>query len=323
MRSYLSIIIILISLTIVGCFNNDEPIETTTENVDLLSIVDVNIPNWELIRSRFIADQQDLKRYLGRGDELYFAYGFERLLIREYKNKKSFPLKVEAYLLNSSENAYGLYSFDQVGKKLDIGQGAVYSLGVLRFWKDRLFVKIIATEEYQELEKDAIMFAKIIDSKIKSTGPKPKIISYISEEKLIQDSIHYFHKNISFNNIYYLPETVHLNLNDETNGVAVQYSFGGGNFPRLIIIEYPDNTLAEIAYNNFKKSYFSDQKTVNESENNIIIQTDENDFNSMYLYKNFIILTFEALTANTCKRLSDQTIFKIDMVSDVTESYKK
>lgn len=317
MRMFLVIILNFISLTIIGCLNNDEPIETATESVDLISIVDVNIPNWELIRSRFIVDQQELRRYLGRSDELYFAYGFERLLIREYKNKKSFPLKVEAYLLNSSENAYGIFSFDQVGKKIAIGQGAVYSLGILRFWKDRLFIKIIATEEYQELEKDAIMFAKIIDSKIKNTGQKPKIISYVPEEKLIPDSMHYFHKNISFNNIYYLPETIHLNLNEETNAVAVQYSFGGGNFPRLIIIEYPDNTLSETAYNSFKKSYFSDQKTVNESENNIIIQTDENDYNSMYLYKNFIILTFEALTANTCKKLSDQTIFKINMDPDV------
>ncbi len=59
-----------------------------------------------------------MKRYLGRGEELYFAYGFERLLIREYKNKKSFTIKVEAYLLDSSENAFGLYSFDQIGKSL-------------------------------------------------------------------------------------------------------------------------------------------------------------------------------------------------------------
>lgn len=305
-------ILIFISLIYVGCTKNNEPNENTSENIDLLSIVDVNVPGWTLERSRFIIDQQEMKRYLGRGEELYFAYGFERLLIREYKNKKSFPLKVEAYLLNSSENAYGIYSFDQIGKKLPIGQGAVYSLGILRFWKDRLFIKIIATEEYQELEKDTITYAKIIDSKIKNTGQKPKIVSYVPEGNLILDSIHFFHKNISFNNIYYLPETVHLNLDENTNCVAAQYSLGGGNFPRLIIIEYPDEISSSFAYESFKKSYFSDQKSMGESENSIIIKTDENDYNSMFIYKNFIILTFESLTANTCKKLSDQAIFRID-----------
>ncbi len=313
MRLYISIMFVLIALIYSGCFKNDDSNEATNESIDLLSIVDINVPGWTLERSRFIVDQQEMKRYLGRGEELYFAYGFERLLIREYKNKKSFPIKVEAYLLNSSENAYGLFTFDQVGKKLNIGQSAVYSLGILRFWKDRLFIKIIATEEFQELEKDAIAFARIIDSKIKNAGTKPEIISYIPEEKLISDSVHYFHKNISFNNIYYLPETIHLGLNEDTNGVASQYSFGGGNFPRLIIIEYTDNILSKTAYDNFKKAYFLDQNIINESENDIIIQTDEKDYNSMVLHDKFIILTFESLTVNTCKRLSEQTISKIGL----------
>ncbi|MGQ9610181.1 MAG: DUF6599 family protein [bacterium] len=312
MRLYVSIMIILMSLIYNGCFNNDDPNETATEDIDLLSITDVNIQGWTLERSRFIVDRQEMKRYFGKSEELYFAYGFEKLLIREYKNQKSLPIKIEAYLVNSSEDAYGLFTFDQIGKKLNIGQGAVYSLGILRFWKDRLFIKVIATEEYQELEKTAIMFARIIDSKIKSSGIKPRIINYIPEEKLIFDSIHYFHKNISFNNIYYLPETVHLGLNEDTNGVSAQYSFGGGNFPRLIIIEYPDDISAKTAFENFRRAYFTDQEVINESENNIIIRTDENDYNSMVLYNKIIILTFESLTVNTCKKLSDQTILKIE-----------
>jgi hypothetical protein len=300
-----------------GCSKKDKQEPTIAEEeANIASIVNVNIPGWKAGLDRVINYEQGLRSYLrlysDRLADLYLAYGFKKVATTEYKNSSSLSVMVEVYDFGSSKNAYGIYSFDTVGKKMDIGNDAVYSHGILKFWKGRLFVRIVAQEEYRQLEKSLILFAKAVDQKIINAGEKPYLLTKLPEEKIVPDSLHFFHENVCLNNIYYIPESHILGLSDQTDVVTAQYSFSKDSYPRLFIIEYPDEISAQNAYNAFTVLYYDVQASVYKDDDINIVLTDENDNNSISIKRNFVILVFESQTEDFIKKLVKETLKKID-----------
>ncbi|HGE70450.1 TPA: hypothetical protein ENX78_06425 [Candidatus Poribacteria bacterium] len=306
--------LILIMLFIFcGCSKKDkQEITVSEEDVDIAKIVNVNIPGWKAGIERVINYEQGLRLYAGRLADLYLVYGFKKFATKEYKNPNSLSIMVEVYDFGNSKNAYGIYSFDTIGKKMDIGNDASYSYGILRFWKGRLFVRIVAQEEYRQLEKSVIQFAKAVDQKITNIGERPYLLTKIPQEKMVPDTLHFFHENACLNNIYYIPESYTLGLSDQTDVVTAQYSFGANSYPRLFVIEYPDELSAQNAYNAFTVRYYDEQTPVYRNDDINIVRTEEDDYNSISIKKNFVILVFEAHSADINKRLTKEVTKKID-----------
>jgi hypothetical protein len=300
-----------------GCSKKDKQEPTITEEeANIANIVSVNISGWKPGLDRVINYEQGLRSYLrlysDRLADLCLAYGFKKVATKEYKNSNSLSIMVEVYDFGSSKNAYGIYSFDTVGKKMGIGNDAVYSHGILKFWKGRLFVRIVAQEEYRQLEKSLILFAKAVDQKITDAGEKPYLLTKIPEEKIVPDSLHFFHENVCLNNIYYIPESHTLGLSDQTDVVTAQYYFSKDSYPRLFIIEYPDEISAQNAYNAFTVLYYDVQASVYKDDDINIVLTDENDNNSISIKRNFVILVFESKTEDFTKNLVKETLKRID-----------
>ncbi|HGJ64711.1 TPA: hypothetical protein ENS27_04895 [bacterium] len=312
MRYLYSVFIFFILILFFACGRaKHDQVEPIPHEYDLTVIADVSISGWKPDITRFIYNKENLKKYAGNLAELYSSYGFKKLIVKQYINSKSKMLKIELFELDKSENAFGLYSFDTIGKKQDIGQGAVYDHGILRFWKDRLFVKIVASEDYKEIEKDIISFAKAIANNINYEGQKPDIIELVPEENLVTDSLCFFHHNICLNNIYYVPETHALNLSDETDAVAVQYKVDGNVYPRLIIVRYPDEISAENAHKNFSKLYFDVNTAIYNDDKINVVRTEEGEYNSISLRRNYIVLVFESRSSNTSRDLAGAALKKI------------
>ena len=295
-----------------GCSSKDQEVEVPQgDAVDLLSLASVQIDGWREKETTLVSKTKDISEYLGREAELYLSYGLKRLAAKEYENKKSQPILVEVYEFGDSEDAYGIYSFDTVGKKLDIGQGAVYNHGLLRFWKDELLVRILAKEEYMELEEDVISFGREIDSRILTTGSTPNLLTLIPEEKLIEDSLHFFHENICLNNIYYTPASTALGLSEQTDAVAARYDLGGKQ-PLLLLIQYPNGVAAETAFTEFGDLYFEGEPVYPDRRINIVALGEE-EYSSITLTRNFLILTLDAGNAEGCKKLVASTLAKISL----------
>jgi hypothetical protein len=73
--------------------------------------------------------------YMDGAAELYLAYGFQRLTVRKFEKSSQRPITLELYEMASSEDAYGLFSFDRQDEAVGIGQGSEFGGGLLRFWK--------------------------------------------------------------------------------------------------------------------------------------------------------------------------------------------
>jgi len=306
-------VLLLVLMVFYGCSKKDFQEQSAAEKeIDLAAVVNVNVPGWKVAKEHVIDNEKSLKQYAGRFADLYISYGFKKLIAREYQNSSSLSIVVEVYDLGTGKNAYGLYSFDTVGKKLSIGQDAVYEHGILGFWKSRLFIQVIAQEEFQQLEKYVIAFARAVDQKILYTSEKPALLNMVPEERMVPDSLHFFHQNICLNNIYYIPESYSLGLSDQTDVVTAQYNVGKGVYPRLIMVEYPDEISAQSAYNGFTVLYFDEETPIYKDDNINVVRTEEGEYNSISIRRNFVILVFEPRSVDVSRQIAGAALKKLD-----------
>jgi hypothetical protein len=307
----------LISLLVIvvcsGCASKDKEAPQSDET-DLLSLVSVQIPGWQEEETMLLSETKDMAEYMDSEAEIYLAYGFRRLAVKKYENGKSLPMVLEVYEFDSSEKAYGAYSFDTVGEKPSIGQAAVYGHGLLKFWKDKMLVRVIAEEDYSELEEDILAFGREVDSKILTTGSRPELLSLVPTENLVQDSLHFFYKDVCLNNIYYIPEFSALCLSDQTKVVTARYALGGFQPALLLLIEYPGESEAAVAFEDFDASYLQGLDAGPAEQNTKIAQFGEEDYNAMTLKGKFVILVFEARSPGACIELIASTVAKIEML---------
>ncbi len=307
-----ALILLLVIVVCSGCSSKDKE-APQSEEPDLLSLVSVQMPGWQEKETMLLSETKDMAEYMDSEAEIYLAYGFRRLAVKKYKNENSLPMVLEVYEFDSSEKAYGAYCFDTVGEKPNIGQAAVYGHGLLRFWKDKMLVRVIAEEDYSELEEDILAFGREVDSKILTTGSRPELLSLIPTEKLVPDSLHFFHKEVCLNNIYYISEFSALCLSDQTKAVTARYALGGVQPALLLLIEYPGESEAAMAFEGFNASYLQGVDAGPADQQTKIAQFGEEDYNSMTLKGKFVILVFEARSPAVCIELIASTLAKIEL----------
>jgi hypothetical protein len=200
--------------------------------------------------------------------------------------------------MNSSPDAYGLFSFDQEGERVELGQKGVYGYGLLRFWKGRFLVRILGSQD--NLKETILKFGAQINQKIKTKGEHPELLSKIPKENQVPNSDHFFHKQILLNNLYFLSDKNILNLSDKTDCLLVDLKFDMEIF-KLLLIEYPDSQKANNAYESFNKFYLKNDAL----EKNKIIEIEEGKLVGMDLEKNYFILVFEGKDKKEILQLLD------------------
>ncbi|MDP3024440.1 MAG: hypothetical protein Q8O10_02795 [candidate division Zixibacteria bacterium] len=233
-------------------------------------------------------DRKNLYDYLDGGAELYLAYDFQSLLVQDYKaGEKS--ITVEVYLMETSQDAFGLYSLDQEGENIQIGDRANYGSGLLNLWKGNYFVRITDMNGNDQYKEAILQLGKDIESKIEIKGQKPKLLSKLPPEGLIPNSQRFFHKQIVLNNLYFIATENLLNLNESTSAVMGDYLLGKMNL-KLLLISYPDSSSAKSSFDNFCTKYLK----VSPASKRIIQKVEENKFVGLELEKNYLWITFES-----------------------------
>lgn len=247
-----------------------------------------------------IFDRKNFFDYMDGGAELYLAYDFQRLAVQRYLSDsvRKNPLTVEIYQMNSSPDAYGLFSFDQEGEAVQIGQKGIYGYGLLRFWKGRFLVRIIGSQD--NLKETILKFGAEIDQKIKTEGKPSELLSKIPKDNQVPNSDHFFHKQILLNNLYFLSDKNILNLSEKTDCLLVDFKLDE-QILKLLLIEYPDSKKADNAYGSFNKFYLKNEA----SEKNKVIEIEEGKLVGTDLEKKYFILVFEGKDKKEILQLLD------------------
>ncbi|MDP3017874.1 MAG: hypothetical protein Q8N70_12495, partial [Deltaproteobacteria bacterium] len=251
-------------------------------------------------------DRNTAFRYMDGAAELYRSYAFKLLLVRRYLKAGHPSLLVELFDMGSSEDAFGIFSYQIEEEEVGIGQGSDYGGGLLRFWKGNYFANVFAERETPATRKDILTLGEAIVKNIKKEGSKPKLIQFLPEEGLSQGTIHYFHLHQVLNHHYFISHENILNLGARTNAILATYpSPGEKGKTFLLLIQYPDQKQAEKAFQSFLKAYMP------EAPSSKTVKTENGKWTSAKIHRQYILVVFDAPSVEKTEELIRAVVKKL------------
>jgi hypothetical protein len=204
-------------------------------------------------------DSKTLFAYMDGAAELYLAYGFRNLTVRRYERQGRSAITVELYELASSEDAYGLFTFERQDEPAGIGQGSEFGGGMLRFWKERYFAAVYTEGEGSEVESALLAMGGVTADAIPKTGSEPKWIALLPgrDHGLVDRSVRFVRSYVLLNQRFFIAHQNILNLSRDTEALLAQY-LRENQKTHFLLIRYPDGKAAEAAYQSFMKAYLAD-----------------------------------------------------------------
>jgi Family of unknown function (DUF6599) len=224
---------------------------------ELQKVLPENVLNWSKAEQDHFYDSETIFDYIDGAGEVYRAYNMRYCLSRRYAAPEGPPIILDAFEMDSSYDAFGVFTHDPDGDQLAIGQGAVYRSGWLGFWKDRFFVSLYADEETEAAKQALLALARKVASLIKKEGPKPQILSRLPKKGLQALSIRYFHDHPVLNRHYFISTENILRLGGQTEAVLAAYQLKEGA-ALILLVHYPEAEKAKDAYSGFLKHYLPD-----------------------------------------------------------------
>jgi hypothetical protein len=251
-------------------------------------------------------DSKTLFEYIDGAAELYLAYGFRGLRIRKFEKSSLPPITVELYEMASSEDAYGLFSFERQDESVGIGQGSEFGGGLLRFWKGKYFVSIYADGGGTEAESAILTMGRVTADLIKGVGQEPELVNLIPGKDLglVDRSVRYLKSHVLLNQRFFIAHENILNLSRKTEAVLAQYSREKEK-TYLLLVRYPGVKEATDAYQSFMGAYLPD------AGGKDLIRTEDRKWTMARQRGEIIIVVFGAPTAADAEALLKATEEKL------------
>ena len=255
----------------------------------------------EIYGSRAIFD------YIDGAGEVYLAYNFKNLIVRQFEKNGNPRIIAELYDMGSSNDAYGIFSLERQDEEAGIGQGSEFGGGLLRFWKGKFFVSVYADGEGPEAGQTILSLGRAIANSIQWSGQTPKLIRALPDGKmgLVEKSIRYLHSHILLNQRFFIATRNILNLNPKTEAILAQY-LGAGKKIYLLLVRYPDVKEAETALQSFKRVYMPDGFEKG------LLQAEDKKWTATRKVNEFVLIVFGAGSEREGEELIKETEKKIE-----------
>jgi hypothetical protein len=230
-------------------------------NANSLKTLQANLPKqaggWSTQMGDRVFDEKTIFSYIDGAAEVYKAYNLRQCLSRRYTLSGGPAIILDIFDMSSSEDAYGVFTHDLDGTKVDIGQDGRWRPGWLSIWKDRFFVSIYVEEESPEAEQAVKGLGRRVAELIAGSGAKPQILSQLPPEGLQVDRIRYLHHPIVLNYHYYIADENILNIAADTDVALAEYQ-RGHQAAHLLLVKYPTPEKAGQSRAAFIKHYLPD-----------------------------------------------------------------
>ncbi|MHC4479617.1 MAG: DUF6599 family protein [Planctomycetota bacterium] len=214
----------------------------------------LKIDGWRATGADRTYEGRELFDYIDGGAEPYLYYGFRRAFVRRYERGSQPAVVLDLFEMGTSQNAFGIFSFEREGDDVGYGQGSEYAAGLLRFWQGPFFVSIWAEGETPETRRAVFRLAEEVDRAVVGTGPRPDLLDRLPAEGLIWKRVRYLRHAALLNYHYYVADANLLRLREGTEAVLASYGAEGTNM-RLLLIRYPAAEEAAGALADFLAAY--------------------------------------------------------------------
>ena len=147
---------------------------------------------------------EDLFIYIDGGAEIYFEYGFGRVIVQDYRDEAGGRLSLEIFEMNSPESAYGMFTFKSSprGKALALGDECQLADYYLNLCKGRYLVTITGLDQDSTPRDGLVSLAGLVEKKLGGGGERPSLVSLLPEEGLNPQSLKLFKGPLALYNIY-------------------------------------------------------------------------------------------------------------------------
>jgi len=249
-------------------------------------------------------DEESIFTYINGAAELYRAYNMRGCFSRRYSNGKGATIVLDLFDMGSSEDAFGVFTHDQDGEVLEIGQGALYRAGWLSFWKGRFFVSVYADGEQAETVRGVKELGKAVASRIKTEGSKPRILSHLPQRGVQPKTVRYLHHHVILNAHFYLSDDNLLHLGPSTHAVLATYKRSEGD-ALLLLVMYPESALAAKAHASFLNHYLPDR------DSGGIALLENGKYSGAALKNKVLIVVFDAGNRELAETLLKESALKL------------
>jgi hypothetical protein len=295
----LSVLILatLLAMGTISAFSAD----ADGRKIEMKKLLPMKIGDYQSDGKDEFYDRSTTFRYMDGAAEIYRSYGFKLLAVRRYIKTDHPPLIVEIFDMGSSEDAFGVFSYETGDEEVGIGQGSDFGGGLLRFWKEKFFVNVYAEQETPSTKQDVLDLGRTLADSIKQQGKKPKLINLLPKEDLVERSIRYFHHHQSLNYHYFVSHQNILRLGERTNALFSTYVSQTEGKTFLLLVQYPSQTLAREGLHSFVKSCMP------ESSSSKVIQTENRRWTAVQCYKNYVMVVLDAPSKEKTEALIQAT----------------
>jgi len=147
---------------------------------------------------------EDLFDYIDGGAEVYFEYGFERVIVQEYKDESVGRASLEIFEMDSAESAYGIFTFkaSSRGEAVALGDEGQLADYYLNFWKGRYLVTITGLDQDSASKTALMALARLAEKRLTGRGQRPELVSLLPEEDLEPQSLKLFKGPLALSNSY-------------------------------------------------------------------------------------------------------------------------
>ena len=224
---------------------------------ELQSKLPSRIAGWQTEAEDRTFDERTIFSYIDGAGEVYRAYNMNLCLSRRYVQKGATDIILDIFDMGSAADAYGVFTHDTDGEKIDIGQDARLRPGWLSFWQNRFFVSLYLEEESPAAEKAIKELGRQVAAAAGGPGKRPAILKRLPARGLETGSIRYLHHPIVLNYHYYLFDENILRLSPKTDATLAAYRRSNQQ-AQLLLVAYPETRTAQASLAGFRKHYLPD-----------------------------------------------------------------
>jgi hypothetical protein len=241
---FLAVLSVLFSM---GALRAEEDARALVPEKDALA-------GWPMIDEVRVFQGEELFDFINGAGEPFYTYGFLAVATADYQNETGQFLTVEIYQMDSSANAFGIYSFQRPaqGERIEVGADCVMAESILYCWKDRYYIKVHTFPDSAPAREAVKAFAGIIAKNIEEKGEPPALLQVLPPQGLIRGSEKFLHQKKILDNIYFLSEENVLRLSEKTNMILANYEKNAQKIT-LFVVEYANAQECKLAGESYAK----------------------------------------------------------------------
>lgn len=200
-------------------------------------------------------DPESIYSYIDGHAEVYLAYGMQGCLARRYLGPATEPaIVVDVFELATTDDAYGVFTYDRDGSEVDVGHDALLRHGWLSFWQGRFFVSVYAEAETEAAGQAVVALGRAVADAIPAAGAVPAIVGLLPADGLDPRSVRFLRHHLVLNTHHWVSSDNVLALGPRVAAALGRYRFGDA-VGDLLVVRYPDAAAATAAFEGFDAAF--------------------------------------------------------------------